>query len=84
MLSLNYKLGLYRAAAKQRVTVQPWSCTKPLCPLKWGEDMGMPPSPGKSPVLPFYISLHLLVPLFLSIFCLIMSYLGLNCFILSL
>lgn len=61
MLSLNYKLGLNRAVGKERPAVQLRLCTKPLCPLNWGEHMEEPPNPGKSPALPFYISLHLLV-----------------------
>lgn len=80
---LNYELGLYRVVAKWRETVQLWSCTKPLVPLKWGEEIGVPLSPGNNPALQFYLSFHLLVLSFFSNFCLIMSFLGLDCFILS-
>lgn len=75
---LNYELGLYRVVAKWREAVQLWSCTKPLGPLKWGEETGVPLSPGNNPALQSYLSLHLLVLSFFSNFCLIMSFLGLD------
>lgn len=83
VLALNYELGLYREVANWREAVQLQSWSKSLDPLKWGAETGVPPSPGKTPALQFYLWLHLLVRSFFSTFWLIMSFLGLSCFILN-